>query len=325
MGSAMRVGALRAAAVGMAGMLAACAEMPTPAPLFTPGSEAGSAGAAPIIAAPAIRPRPSAEGRHIVVRPGQSLSRIAAEYHVSEHAIIAANHLHPPYTIEIGQRLLIPGGGARAPERLATARPLPHPERGSPEVIPLDTPPPPARAAAGAASPTAPSPASAPAPRAAAAEAKPAEPAASEHAAALPHGGQLPWPVHGKVLTGYGAEGDGKHNAGINIAAPRGAPVKAVEGGVVAYAGNELRGYGNLVLIKHPDGLISAYAHCEELLVKRGDKVTPGEVIAKVGATGGGVGEPQLHFELRRGEHAVDPRQFLAPGPSAAAQRPGGA
>ena len=82
------------------------------------------------------------------------------------------------------------------------------------------------------------------------------------------------------------------------------------------HAGNELRGYGNLVLIKHSNGLISAYAHCEELLVKRGDSVNRGQVIARVGATGG-VSEPQLHFELRRGKKPVDPREFLAPAPSA--------
>ena len=106
------------------------------------------------------------------------------------------------------------------------------------------------------------------------------------------------------------------HNDGINIAAPRGAAVEAADTGVVAYTGNELRGYGNLVLVKHPSGWISAYAHCEELLVKKGDKVSPGQTIARVGATGG-VTEPQLHFELRRGKKAVDPREFLAPAPSA--------
>jgi murein DD-endopeptidase MepM/ murein hydrolase activator NlpD len=79
-----------------------------------------------------------------------------------------------------------------------------------------------------------------------------------------------------------------------------------------------LRGYGNLVLVKHPDGLISAYAHCDELLVKKGEKIAPGQVIGRVGATGG-VSEPQLHFELRRGKHPVDPREFLGPGPSAGA------
>ena len=122
--------------------------------------------------------------------------------------------------------------------------------------------------------------------------------------------------MRGRVLAGYGVAPGGAHNDGINIAAPRGAPVAAIDGGVVAYAGNEVRGYGNLVLVKHASGWISAYAHCQELLVNKGDKVSPGQTIAKVGATGG-VSEPQLHFELRRGKKAVDPREFLAPAPSA--------
>ena len=123
-------------------------------------------------------------------------------------------------------------------------------------------------------------------------------------------GTQVEW----KGESGFAA--DGTHNDGINIAASRGTPIEAVESGIVAYAGNELRGYGNLVLVKHANGWISAYAHCDELLVKKGDPVYRGKVIAKVGATGG-VSEPQLHFELRRGKRPVDPREFLAPAPSA--------
>jgi murein DD-endopeptidase MepM/ murein hydrolase activator NlpD len=122
--------------------------------------------------------------------------------------------------------------------------------------------------------------------------------------------------VRGRILAGYGVAAGGTHNDGINIAAARGSPVAAVDGGTVAYAGNELRGYGNLILVKHANGWITAYAHCDELLVKHGDKVNRGQTIAKVGATGG-VSEPQLHFELRRGKRPVDPREFLAPAPSA--------
>src|SRR3984893_8089086 len=153
-----------------------------------------------------------------------------------------------------------------------------------------------------------------PAPNGAAAPESPA-------AAAAPPPGQssstFQWPVRGHVLTGYGSGRDGTHNDGINIAAPRGAAVEAADVGVVAYTGNELRGYGNLILVKHPNGWISAYAHCDLILVKRGDKVARGQVIARVGSTGN-VGEPQLHFELRRGNRAVDPREFLAPLPAAA-------
>jgi murein DD-endopeptidase MepM/ murein hydrolase activator NlpD len=130
-------------------------------------------------------------------------------------------------------------------------------------------------------------------------------------------GGTFLWPVRGHVVEGYGTGPEGTHNDGINIAAPRGAAVEATDGGVVAYAGNELRGYGNLVLIKHANGWISAYAHCDVILVKTGQKVVRGQVIARVGSSGN-VSEPQLHFELRRGKKPVDPRGYLTPLPAVA-------
>jgi murein DD-endopeptidase MepM/ murein hydrolase activator NlpD len=149
----------------------------------------------------------------------------------------------------------------------------------------------------------------------------PAKPAGKAAVATLPpsahHGDLFAWPVRGRVVEGFGAGPDGTHNDGINIAAPRGAPIQAVDGGVVAYAGNELRGYGNLVLIKHPGGWISAYAHCDLIFVKSGQKVARGQVIARVGSTGN-VKTPQLHFELRRGDKPLDPRTYMAPLPSAA-------
>ena len=121
------------------------------------------------------------------------------------------------------------------------------------------------------------------------------------------------WPVQGRIIGQYGGGAGGTHNDGINIDAPEGTMVMAADAGTVAYAGNELRGYGNLILIKRTDGWISAYWHCDELLVKKGDQVHSGSVIAKVGATGN-VNEPQLYFELRRGKQPVDPREFLATG-----------
>jgi murein DD-endopeptidase MepM/ murein hydrolase activator NlpD len=119
------------------------------------------------------------------------------------------------------------------------------------------------------------------------------------------------WPLEGKILSSFGPKKGGLHNDGINIAAARGAPVRAAENGVVAYAGNELRGFGNLLLVKHADGWTSAYAHNEELLVRRGDRVKRGQVIAKVGSSGS-VTSPQLHFELRQGARAVDPVKLLS-------------
>ncbi len=118
------------------------------------------------------------------------------------------------------------------------------------------------------------------------------------------------WPVAGRVISSFGPKSGGRHNDGINIAAPAGTPVRAAEDGVVAYAGDELRGYGNLVLLRHADGWVSAYAHNAENLVSRGQTVLRGDVIASVGASGG-VTHPQSHFELRRGTEAVDPLPHL--------------
>ena len=130
---------------------------------------------------------------------------------------------------------------------------------------------------------------------------------AAEATGALP---TFRWPVRGKVITSYGAKTNGKANDGINLAVPEGTPVKAAEDGVVAYSGNELKGYGNLVLVRHANGYVTAYAHASELMVKRGDTIKRGQIIAKSGQSGE-VGSPQLHFEIRKGSTPVDPLQFL--------------
>ena len=307
---------------------------------------------APVINGGESRPAPPAQ---IIVQRGQTLSRIAETYQVPMHALAEANRLSPPYRILVGQALIIPGGGAPpafGPSvAMATppysppapiAAPLPPPEPAPVQPIPRDRPPPayaaspptpggpppalspPASAPSSRTSetltpPAAPAPAPASAPAAPPAPQTPAVPGptASAEPAPAPHGGgTFLWPVRGRVLENYGTGPDGTHNDGINIAAARGAPVQAADAGVVAYAGNELRGYGNLILIKHPNGWISAYAHCDLILVKTGQKIARGQVIARVGSTGS-VSEPQLHFELRRGKRPVDPREYLAPLPTA--------
>lgn len=136
-------------------------------------------------------------------------------------------------------------------------------------------------------------------------QAKPTEPASPEEAKA-DAAGKLRWPVRGKVIAGFGKQADGSYNDGIKLSVPVGAEVHAAESGVVAYAGNELKGYGNLVLLRHDNGWITAYAHNNELSVKRGDRVRRGQVIAKAGNTGS-ADKPQLHFELRQGSSPVDP------------------
>ncbi len=124
-------------------------------------------------------------------------------------------------------------------------------------------------------------------------------------------GGRFLWPLHGKILSAYGAKEGGLVNDGINIAAKEGTQVVAADDGVVVYAGNEIRGFGSLVLIKHQNGWMTAYAHNASLLVRRGEEVRRGQAIARAGASGN-VSAPQLHFEIRRGSHPVDPMKYLA-------------
>ncbi|WP_245411971.1 LysM peptidoglycan-binding domain-containing M23 family metallopeptidase [Methylocella silvestris] len=115
------------------------------------------------------------------------------------------------------------------------------------------------------------------------------------------------WPARGRIIQAFKPGG----NDGINIAVPEGTSVKAAESGVVAYAGSELKGYGNLILIRHPNGFVSAYANNGDIEVKRGETVKRGQTIAKSGQSGN-VASPQLHFELRKGATPVDPTQYLA-------------
>ena len=118
------------------------------------------------------------------------------------------------------------------------------------------------------------------------------------------------WPVNGKILSSFGVKDNGLYNDGINISAALGTAVGAAESGVVAYAGNELKGMGNLVIIQHSGGWMTVYAHMDVMNVQRGDKVAQGQKIGTVGQTGK-VTEPQLHFEIRKGTKAYDPQKEL--------------
>lgn len=134
-----------------------------------------------------------------------------------------------------------------------------------------------------------------------------AEPASTASIAPAAPDQSFRWPAKGRVIAGYGSSG----NEGINIAVPEGTPVKAAEDGTVAYAGSDVKGYGKLVLVRHTNGYVSAYAHNGELDVRPGEKVKRGQTIAKSGATGN-VTSPQLHFEIRKGATPVDPMPHLA-------------
>ncbi|SDR40612.1 Murein DD-endopeptidase MepM and murein hydrolase activator NlpD, contain LysM domain [Rhizobiales bacterium GAS191] len=127
--------------------------------------------------------------------------------------------------------------------------------------------------------------------------------------AVKPDSPQFRWPARGRVISRFGGDG----NDGINISVPEGTSVRAAEDGTVAYVGDEIKGYGKLVLVRHSNGWVSAYANNGDLLVKKGEAVKRGQVLAKSGQTGN-VASPQLHFELRKGKTPVDPQQFLAGG-----------
>jgi murein DD-endopeptidase MepM/ murein hydrolase activator NlpD len=141
--------------------------------------------------------------------------------------------------------------------------------------------------------------------------AAPVETPAEEASPASPNGAPtFRWPIRGRVVNNFGAKVNGANNDGIDLAVPEGTQVRAADDGVVAYAGNELKGYGNLVLVRHSNGFVTAYANASELMVKRNDQVHKGQVIAKSGQTGSAA-TPQLHFEIRKNSSPVDPMQFL--------------
>jgi len=271
----------------------AAAAVPAPA-LAAPAVK--QVAAAPV-AAPAVAAAPASV--HFVNR-GDTLMNIARRNHVPVAELAKANSLAPTATLKPGQKINVPGTRAAAAPALAAATPA------AVAAAPIAAPAPVQKLAAVEPVQKA---------RLAQTNTTPEEVAAESpvKAADATATGALPtfrWPVRGRVVTGYGAKTNGKQNDGINVAVPEGTPVKAAEDGVVAYSGNELKGYGNLILVRHSNGYVTAYAHASELMVKRGETIKRGQIIAKSGQSGE-VGSPQLHFEIRKGSSPVDPLQFL--------------
>jgi len=230
--------------------------------------------------------------RFHTVQAGDTLYSVSRRYGVEVSTLASLNHLAAPYAIRSGETLFLPPQAAPV-ERVALVPPT-QPSQAT-------VPPPPL-------APAPPSPAETPP----APKPVPSQPQVKFEPPPVgkPGGRIFAWPLEGRVIESYGTAPSGTHNDGINIAARMGEPVRAAEAGKVAYAGNELRGYGNLVLIKHSGGYMTAYAHNSKLLVKRGQVVARGQEIAKAGATGT-VSAPQLHFEIRQGTHALDPANYL--------------
>lgn len=249
---------------------------------------------------------PSA-GTHLV-QPGDTAWNIAQRYGIGVNELAAANG--GSTTVKLGQRVVIPGG-AQMPEGVQVASLNPQEVAAEPPAAPM--PEVPAAAAVEPPAPAAPLAAAAPGAEEQVALA-PQTGTAASLAPAAPQATAAPagfrWPVRGRIISGFGKKANGERNEGLNLAVPEGTSVKAAEDGTVIYAGNELKSYGNLVLIRHNNGWVSAYAHNSALQVKRGDTVTRGQAIALSGMSGG-VTTPQVHFELRKDATPVDPLQHL--------------
>jgi murein DD-endopeptidase MepM/ murein hydrolase activator NlpD len=303
--------------------------------------------APPPQAEPAVWRGSQAQGTRVKVQKGETLSVLSRRYGVSVESIQAANNL-PDGRLTAGQQLVIPGAsGAKTAAK--PVKPAPEPSVAAyepdPDVPSIPTAPasqgetavrvvktttilpPGAKSLAeevetnAGAKPVAKSSGDA-------AKQQPEDDVVaspeitgngSQRLASVEHlpapdpmsGNSFRWPVKGRVIAQFGARPDGGHNDGIDLAVPQGTSVQAAENGVVAYAGNELKGYGNLVLIRHANNWVSAYAHNAEILVKRGEKVRRGQVVAKAGATGA-VSQPLVHFELRKGSRPVDPTKYMS-------------
>lgn len=294
---------------------------PFPVPRRKPGASyppSAAPAAAPVPkAAPVARSsgyRKASGYRKIRVRKGDTVYAIARRHGTSPKAIITANSLRRPYALKVGQRLRVPAARTHVVAKgdtgysisrlhgvdlsaLMRMNRIGRPYRlrvGQVLRLPRQT-----RAPVAVAQRRSASPARASSPR------KPAPPPPPPRS-----GAGFAWPAHGKVISAYGPKAGGLHNDGINIRLESGTPVRAADAGTVVYVGNELKGFGNLVLIRHTGGWVSAYGHNQAVLVGRGEQVRRGQTISRAGATGS-VKEPQLHFELRKGSRAVDPKQYL--------------
>ncbi len=278
----------------MLALLASCAPLGPP--------RAPSSSRPPSAPAPRWQPVPARAdgavvpgGRRHIVKRGETGLAIAKAYGVPWNRIATANRIARDATIYVGQPLFIP----TAPPQGQAGRPPTPEERAAAfrlDVDDLVT----GSSPAAASRPPAPSPGAG----SSGTGATPPKPAV----AGIP---QLSWPVEGRViLSRYGPKAGGRVNDGINIKARAGETVRAASAGEVIYVGDAIAGFGLMLLLRHPGGIVTAYAHLEDALVDRGEKVARGQPVARAGASGGAT-EPQLHFELRQGRQTLDPLLYL--------------
>ncbi|MGE0339309.1 MAG: peptidoglycan DD-metalloendopeptidase family protein [Xanthobacteraceae bacterium] len=244
--------------------------------------------------------RPAQTGIHTATA-GETIFSLSRKYKVSPQAIAKANNLTLATQLRIGQQVRIPGVApvAATPPAAAPQQPKVQPQRAV-QTVPQT---PPQQTAHNE---------NVPAPESVGVVRPNVAPAVNDAPQRTPNAGPaFHWPVRGRILSAYGRKPNGQQNDGINVSVPEGTAIRAAEDGVVAYAGNELKGFGNLVLIRHADNWVTAYAHLGAIDVKKDQKIKRGEVIAKAGQTGG-VTSPQLHFEIRKGSNPVDPEKHLS-------------
>jgi len=228
-----------------------------------------------------------------VVKKGETLWRIARAYGITPADLMETNGIADPRAVPAGMELFVPGATRVVEVPPAPGSPGPA-EAESPEPVP---PPRPSRPAGAVPAPAAASPPAAP---------QPAAQAAAPSRAPGPGG--LAWPVQGALTARFGVR-DGERHDGIDLAAPEGTPVAAAADGVVLWTGTQA-GYGRLVILRHPGGLLTIYAHLSDVVVGDGAKVRRGDVIARVGRSGG-TDTAQLHFEVRDGTRPRNPLLYL--------------
>jgi murein DD-endopeptidase MepM/ murein hydrolase activator NlpD len=237
------------------------------------------------------------------VKKGETVTSIARAHGLTEAQLLQANNLPDARALKAGQSIAIPGREAPRQEvaQAAPQKRAPAPEPQEPAVAPVPS----------GGTLKAPEPLK-PAPEAKPVSIKPAEPTCDAALAnPLPRMGKnFRKPVEGLIIGQFGPQRDGSVNEGVTISVPKGTAIKAAENGVVAYVGDELPGFGNLILIRHAEEYVTAYAHAEEIMVKKCDVVKRGQVVAKAGATGD-ASQPQLHFEIRKNAKPVDPAPLL--------------
>lgn len=221
----------------------------------------------------------------VVVASGDTLYSLSRKYSVPVNDLAVMNKLKAPFTLSVGQRLKVPNLKTANVKVAESAKPVASQKNTNDKVATV-------------------------APVKKEAKKISSDPSKKLPAIAARSSSKFAWPVRGKILSNYGAKSNGLFNDGINIGATRGTAVKAAENGVVAYAGNEVKGMGNLIIIQHASGWMTVYAHMDSLAVRRGTRVSVGQKIGTVGASGK-VDTPQLHFEIRKGTKAYNPSAYL--------------